>query len=175
MEQHLNCVIQKTELTGSLASAQVHLRALADVGGIAKQEERDKALAAIRADYLLLGTQQLHLHKAIYGNDQTLIACARHIETQQKPFLTSELAPTVRDFYAAYESAALSLLTVRLNLMNDGAASEATATQTVHEVLGWITQERAQIKPALPSTESYYIPDDLVFKTRVAANGLHDL
>jgi len=169
----LDCVIQRTPLNEILASADEHLRALVDAGRMTDQAQRTKALETLGRDYLLLGTQQGTLHRAIAG-DGALVACAKLIEKQQEPFLTSQLAPAVHDYYAAYEAAALSLLTVRLNLMNNGAATPALADQVTREVLGWIDQERALIKPAMPYTESYYKPDALLFKTRVAANGMQD-
>ena len=155
----LDCVIQRTPLNEILASADEHLRALVDIGRMTDQAQRVKALATLDRDYLLLGTQQGTLHRAIVG-DGALVACARLIEKQQEPFLTSQLAPAVRDYYAAYEAAALSILTVRLNLMNNGAATPTLADQVAREVLGWIAQEQALIKPAFPDTESYYVPDE---------------
>jgi len=169
----LDCVIQRTPLNEILASADEHLRALVDAGRMTDQAQRVKALQRLDNDYVLLGTQQNTLHRAIVG-DGALTACAKLIEKQQEPFLTSQLAPAVHDYYAAYETAAISLLTVRLNLMNNGAATPTLADQVSREVLGWINQERALIKPALPYTESYYKPDDLLFKTRVGPNGLQD-
>jgi hypothetical protein len=169
----LDCVIQRTPLNEILASADEHLRALVDIGRMTDQAQRVKALATLDRDYLLLGTQQGTLHRAIVG-DGALVACARLIEKQQEPFLTSQLAPAVRDYYAAYEAAALGILTVRLNLMNNGAATPTLADQVTREVLGWIAQEQSLIKPAFPDTESYYVPDDLLLKTRVASNGLQD-
>ena len=85
-----------------------------------------------------------------------------------------ELAPAARDYYAAYEAAALGLLTVRLNLMNNGAATPQRADEVTREVLGWIDQERALIKPAMPDTQSWFRSENLLMKTRVAANGLQD-
>ncbi len=169
----LDCVIQRTPLNEILASADEHLRALVDVGRMTDQAQRVKALATLDRDYLLLGTQQGTLHRAIVG-DGALVACAKLIEKQQEPFLTSQLAPAVRDYYAAYEAAALSILTVRLNLMNNGAATPTLADQVAREVLGWIDQERALIKPAMPDTESWFRSENLLMKTRVAANGLQD-
>ncbi len=58
--------------------------------------------------------------------------------------------------------------------MNNGAATPTLADQVTREVLGWIDQERALIKPALPDTESWFRSENLLMKTRVAANGLQD-
>jgi hypothetical protein len=169
----LDCVIQRTPLNEILASADEHLRALVDAGRMTDPAQRKAALETLGRDYLLLGTQQGTLHRALAG-DGALVACAKLIEKQQEPFLTSQLAPAVRDYYAAYDAAALSILTVRLNLANNGAATPARADEIAREVLGWIAQEKSLIKPAFPDTESYYVPDDLLMKTRVAANGLQD-
>ena len=173
VETRLDCVIQRTPLNEILASADEHLSALVDIGRMSDQAQRVKALATLDRDYLLLGTQQGTLHRAI-TNDGALVACAKLIEKQQEPFLTSQLAPAVRDYYAAYEAAALSLLTVRLNLMNNGAATPQRADEVAREVLGWIAQEQSLIKPAMPYTESYFKSENLLMKTRVAANGLQD-
>jgi len=169
----LDCNIQKAPLNEILASADEHLAALVDAGSMTDPADQKAALAALKADFLLLGTQQGTLHRSLVG-DGALIACAKLIEKQQEPFLTSQLAPAVHDYYAAYDAAALSILTVRLNLANNGAATPARADEIAREVLGWIAQEKALIKPAFPDTESYYVPDDLLMKTRVAANGLQD-
>lgn len=55
--------------------------------------------------------------------------------------------------------------------------TEAEAQALVNKVVGpggWLAQEQGLIKPAFPGTESVYLPDKLVFKTRVAPMGLQD-
>jgi hypothetical protein len=55
--------------------------------------------------------------------------------------------------------------------------TEAEAQALAKKVVGpgeWLAREQSLIKPAFPGTESVYLPDKLVFKTRVAPGGLQD-
>jgi hypothetical protein len=176
VEEHLNCVVQRTQLNTILASADTHLRALADIGRLADQSARHDQLETLAGTYLTLTTQQSELHIAVAGPDGALRACARHIEMSQRPFLTDRLAPAVRDFYAAYHAAAVALLAVRVNIVNYKPTHypAGKADEIIRQVNGWIADEEALIKPAMPYTESYFVPEDLLMKTRVASGGLQD-
>ena len=176
VEEHLNCVVQRTQLNTILASADTHLRALADIGRLSDQSARHDQLEALAGTYLTLTTQQSELHIAVAGPDGALRACARHIEMSQRPFLTSQLAPAVRDFYAAYHAAAVALLAVRVNIVSYKPTHypAGKADEIIRQVNGWLADEEALIKPAMPYTDSYFVPEDLLMKTRVGPDGLQD-
>jgi len=169
VEHHLNCAVQRTHLHTILASADTHLSALVDVGRLPLLASRVTRLDALYNSYILLSSQQRELHLAVSGADGALRACAKHIEMSQRPFLTSQLAPAVRDFYAAYEAAALSLLTVRVNIINyrPDDFPLGKEKEIVDEVNHWLLQEQALIKPAMPNSESYETTMNLLFKTNV--------
>jgi hypothetical protein len=169
VEHHLNCVVRRTALNTILASANAHLQDLADIGTLPMHADRTSRLNTLSNDLLLLNSQQNELHLDVWGADGALRACAQHIESSQRPFLTSELAPAVHDFYAAYEAAAIALLTVRVNIVTykGSAFAPGKADTMVREVEGWLGKERDLIKPAFPNTESYDTRTDTVFKTRV--------
>jgi hypothetical protein len=179
LEHHLNCVTQRTALNPVLSAAQTNLEELIAASRLATPEGRKLRLTQLSAHIGALAKDQHHLHLALAGDDGALRACAKHIEMGMRPFLTSELAPAVRDFYATYEAAAVSLLVVRVNLINfkaslDGSYSADEGVQAAQQVQGWIAQEEGLIKPAFPYTESYNVPEDLLFRTRVAPEGLTD-
>jgi len=153
--QH-ECTVHKVQLTGIVSSAQSHLDDLAVAGTIHDAADRIEALNGIWADRGTLATEQQALHNHVM--DGALLACARKIESGMFPFVTPRLAPAVRDLYAAWEAAAISLLTVRMNLIAykpgpSGGIHRADEINT--QVHKWIEEERSLIKPAVPSGESF--------------------
>jgi len=132
---------QLTELDQKISQLQQHQDALADrqlcathVGTLRQIVSRarvslgelieatnlpDVTAREARLDQLWIGRGQLatdqdQLHTTLM--DDAIVACGRSFESAMYPFLTSQLAPEVRDWYATYHAAGIALLTVRLNL-----------------------------------------------------------
>jgi hypothetical protein len=174
LEARLNCAIQRTGHLATIVSrAQTSLQTLVDASRLSDVGGRTRRLDSLYREYNVLTTDQRDLHNRIM--DGALIACAEHIERGMEPWLTSQLAPAVRDFYATYRTAAVSLLVVRTNIIAlhpaefDGVATDGShaVAATVRTVNAWIASEEALIKPALSASESYDVRTRLLYKTAV--------
>lgn len=172
VDARLSCTTQRTHLNTIVASADVHLRELADISTIKTESGRALALDRLKGDFLLLGSQNGDL--ALTLKQGAIDDCARKIELSERPFLTAQLAQEVNDFYAVYETTHVSLLTVRANLAVLEGKSDETIKAMGRSTLADIESERKLIKPAFPNTESVDLSEGLVFRTRVAPNGLQD-
>lgn len=157
LEEHLNCVVQRSQLTAVVSRAQEDLRTLTNAYSLGSTSARAEVLTRLYGHYDQMAADQRHIHNALVGADGLIRACARHIETGMKPFLTSLLAPDVRNFYAQYHGAATALLVLRANYMalHQPLFGPTAAEDLAKEIETWTTQEEGWIKPAFPDTMSY--------------------
>lgn len=156
-EQHLNCVTQRVAVDPVLSRTEAWFKALRGAVRIEETAPRKEVFARLYSQYDSMVSDQRQLHRALDGPDGLIRACAKHIETGMKPYLSAALARDVDSFYSVYHTAAAELLIVRANMIAlhpthfaAGDAKEAGA-----ELEGWWRTERSWIKPAFPSHMSY--------------------
>ena len=158
------CVTKDTKLSDALSA--VHTRML-QLRGLATQTgtSRDEAIKSFVGNYFDLTHLQHNLHINLIGPLGWIHLCGKYVESQMYPFLTSALARTLRETYAKYKAAALALLTLRANMENYKQQDPRSTDALIAEVTGWIEQEEAEFKPAVPGSLSYDERHDLVFRT----------
>jgi hypothetical protein len=157
LEQHLNCVTQRVALEHTLSDAESWFATLRKARNTPEPSARAAAFARLFNNYEAMVSDQKHLHRALIGADGVIRACARHIETGLKPYLSAALADDVDNFYAVYHTAAAELLIVRVNMMalHTEEFSDADAKSAASEVNDGWASERSLIKPRFPTTMSY--------------------
>jgi hypothetical protein len=157
LEQHLNCVTQRVALDHVLSDAESWFSALRGAANNPLPSARETTFARLFNNYDAMVSDQKHLHRALIGADGVIRACARHIETGLKPYISARLADDVDNFYAVYRTAAAELLIVRVNMMalHTDQFSDSDAKNAAAEVDDWWKGERSLIKPRFPSSMSY--------------------
>ncbi len=165
-EQHLNCVAQRVALDPVLSRTEAWFSALRGAARIAGTSERGTVFERLYSQYDSMVADQNHLHRALSGPDGLIRACAKHIETGMKPYLSAALARDVDSFYSVYRTAAAELLIVRANMIALHAAHfPATEAQDAAAQVDtrWRT-ERSWIKPAFPSSMSYDVKNGWLWR-----------
>jgi hypothetical protein len=157
LEQHLNCVTQRVALEHVLSDAESWFSTLRGAANIPQPSAREAAFARLFNNYEAMVSDQKHLHRALIGSDGVIRACAKHIETGLKPYLSAALADDVENFYSVYRTAAAELLIVRVNMMalHTEQFSDADAKNAAVEVDDGWKSERSLIKPRFPTSMSY--------------------
>ncbi len=156
-EQHLNCVAQRVALDPVLSRTEAWFSTLRKAARISELSSRAEVFARMYSQYDSMVSDQNHLHRALNGADGLIRACAKHIETGMKPYLSAALARDVNSFYGVYQTAAAELLIVRTNMMALYPAHFPT-TEAKDAALELETRWRNEhdwIKPAFPSAMSY--------------------
>ena len=156
-EQHLNCVAQRVALDPVLSRTEAWFSALRGAARIGTPSEREKVFERLYSQYDTMVSDQNHLHRALSGPDGLIRACAKHIETGMKPYLSAALARDVDNFYGVYHTAAAELLIVRANMiaLHSGHFPPTEAQDAAVQVDSRWRTERSWIKPAFPDWMSY--------------------
>jgi hypothetical protein len=154
LEEHLNCVIQKSDVLAPVTQARSDLETMLSASRAADPAE---VFGRLYNRYEAMKGAQAHIHASLLGSDGLIQACARHIETGMKPYLTSTLATHVREFYGTYHAAEVALLVVRTNLiaLHPTAFPADEAEAIAKQLQSAATVEERWIKPAFPNTMSY--------------------
>ena len=157
LEQHLNCVTQRVALEHVLSDAESWFSTLRKAANIPQPSARESAFARLFNNYEAMVSDQKHLHRALIGSDGVIRACAKHIETGLKPYVSAALADDVSNFYSVYHTAAAELLIVRVNMMalHTEQFSDSDAKSAATEVDDGWKSERSLIKPRFPTSMSY--------------------
>jgi len=158
-EQHLNCVTQRVALDPVLSRTEAWFSTLRKAARISEPSARAEVFARMYSQYDSMVSDQNHLHRALNGADGLIRACAKHIETGMKPYLSAALSRDVNDFYAVYHTAAGELLILRANMMAlyPGHFPTTDAKDAALELETRWRVEREWIKPAFPASMSYDI------------------
>lgn len=156
-EQHLNCVSQRVALDPVLSHTEAWFSALRGASRINQPSDREKVFERLYSQYDSMVSDQNHLHRALAGSDGLIRACAKHIETGLKPYLSAALGRDVDNFYAVYHTAAAELLILRANMiaLHQGHFPAAEAKDAAVQLDSRWRTERSWIKPAFPSYWSY--------------------
>jgi hypothetical protein len=156
MEQHLNCVIQRSSVASILSFARTWFERLKNAANLPDLSARATVMERLYGQYDTMTAYQDHLHYALV-NDGLITACAKHIESGMRPYLSARLAYEVRAFYSVYQGAASMLLVLRADMMalhpEQFAADEASSAAKTVE--GWWAGEQRYIKPFFPGDMSY--------------------
>jgi hypothetical protein len=157
LEQHLNCVTQRVALDHALSDAQAWFGTLLRARRIEQPSERDSVFARLYSNYEAMVSDQDHIHRALIGSDGLIRACARHIESGMRPYLSEALAHDVNNFYAVYHTAAGELLIVRADMMalHPQHFGPTEAQETAAQLESWWKTEDSSIKPPFPRGMSY--------------------
>jgi hypothetical protein len=156
-EQHLNCVAQRVALDPVLSRTEAWFGALRGAARITTLSDRDEVFKRLYSQYDAMVSDQNHLHRALAGSDGLIRACAKHIETGMKPYLSAALARDVDSFYGVYRTAASELLILRANMiaLHEGHFPSSEAKDVAAQLESRWRTERSWIKPAFPSSMSY--------------------
>lgn len=156
-EQHLNCVAQRVALDPVLSRIEAWFGALRGAARIEKLSARDEVFKRLYSQYDAMVSDQNHLHRALSGSDGLIRACAKHIETGLKPYLSAALARDVDSFYGVYRTASAELLILRANMiaLHEGHFPSGEAKDVAAQLESRWRTERSWIKPAFPSSMSY--------------------
>jgi hypothetical protein len=157
LEQHLNCVVQRTALDHSLSEARAWFARLRGTARTTDLAEREKVFERLFAQYDAMVADQDHLHQALIGSDGLIRACAKHIQSGMRPYLSAQLAIDVNNFYDVYRTAATELLILRSNMIafHPGQFGPTEAQETATHLEGWWKAEASWIKPSFPPAFSY--------------------
>jgi hypothetical protein len=172
LEQHLNCVTQRVALHHVLSESRAWFAALREARDTPELTERDVALGNLESHYLAMVADQEHLHLALSGPDGLIVACAKHIQSGLRPYLSSALAEDVDNFYAVYHTAAAELLIVRANMiaLHPGRFAKNAAEAAGQQVEGWWRLEQERIKPKFPTSMSYDTKTEWLWRTATLAS-----
>ncbi len=157
LEAKLNCAIQRTALNPALNDVRAWFNTLRDQRYVTNLTARQANFEALFSErHRMLSAQHL-LHNSLIGPDGVIRACAQHIEEGLRPFLSTDLAAEVHDFYAIYHTASAELLIVRANMMalHPENFPAGDAENSARHLQTWWTEEGDLIKPAFPDHLMY--------------------